>query len=102
MKLIELLRGTYAEVINSMLPFSKLKSYDYVLVRIHINNFTIEYAVWKSCRGFSFYEFDLAKININGMCIEDMVVKEWKVLDENGVRIKEYNGVLDIVLNDGK
>ena len=101
MKLIELLNGTYAEVINSMLPFSKLKSYDEVLVRIHIKNFTIEYAVWKAC-SFPFYEFNLENLNINGICIKDMIVKEWKVLDEKGERIREYHGVLDIILNDAK
>lgn len=102
MKLIELLNGTYAEVINSMLPFSKLKSYDEVLVRIHVKKFTIEYAVWKACNGFSFYEYNLEELNVNGICIKDMIVKEWKVLDETGERIREYHGVLDIILNDDK
>lgn len=99
-KLSELLSGTYAEVINSMLPFSKLESYAEALVRIHIGKFTIEYVVWKAARGFGFNEWDLEKLNINGTCIKDMIVKEWEVLDEEGKRIRKYHGVLDITLND--
>lgn len=101
-KLSELLSGTYAEVINSMLPFSESESYDEALVRIHIGKFTIEYAAWKAARGFGFNEWDLENLNINGTCIRDMIIKEWKVLDEEGKRIRKYHGVLDITLNDNK
>lgn len=101
-KLSELLSGTYAEVINSMLPFSKSKDYDEALVRIHFGKFTIEYVVWKAYRGFGFDELDLKNLNINGICIKDMIIKEWKVLDEEGKRIRKYHGVLDITLNDIK
>lgn len=101
-KLIELLDGTYAEVINSMLPFSDLKSYDEALVRIHINKSTIEYAVWKAAGSFDFYDSDLKSLNINGVCIKDMIVEKWKVLDEKGERIRKYRGVLDITLEKTK
>lgn len=101
-KLSELLSGTYAEVINSMLPFSESKSYDEALVRIHIGKFTIEYAAWKAARGFGFDEWDLKSLNINGVCIEDMIVEKWKVLDEKGERIRKYHGVLDITLEKTK
>lgn len=101
-KLSELLSGTYAEVINSMLPFSKSEGCDEALVRIHIGKFTIEYATWKAIGGFSFDTWDLENLNINGICIRDMIIKEWKVLDEEGKRIRKYHGVLDITLNGNK
>lgn len=98
MKLSELLNGTYSEVINSMLPFSKLKGYDESLVRIHIDKVTIEYAVWKAINGFYFYDLELDKYMFNGEPIKDKIVKEWKVIDEDGERIRAYRGVLDITL----
>lgn len=95
LKLSDLLSGTYAEVINSMSPFSKLKNYEECLIRIHISKMIIEYAVTKN---FRFYDSELDKFTYDNKPIKDRVVKEWKGIEEEGERIRAYHGVLDITL----
>ena len=77
------------DVLNSMKPFSKMKSYDNITVTYKIEDLKAEIVThpWKAALGFSFYEWSLDKLQFNGIAIKDCIFKSIEIV-ENGLIIE--------------
>lgn len=77
------------DILNSMKPFSEMKSYDTISVTYKIKDLKADIVTypWKAALGFDFYEYSLNNLQFNGVLIKDCVFKSIEIV-ENGLVIE--------------
>lgn len=82
------------DVLNSMKPFSQMKSYDKITVKIIVKDCKTEFVTypWKAAMGFSFLDFSLYDIYVKGkdeklVAITDLEFVSIEILD-NGLIVE--------------
>ena len=77
------------DILNSMKPFSDMKSYDTISVTYKITGLEADIITypWKAAYGFPFYDSSLNNLKFCDVAIKDCVFKSIKIV-ENGLVIE--------------
>ena len=72
------------DVLNSMKPFSQMKSYDKITVKIVVKDCKTEFVTypWKAAGGFSFLDWSLYEVYVKGKDEKPVAITELELIVE--------------------